>query len=139
MNYEEDLRALAESAERAGKDLHDNELEIQDLRAQIKEAEEGNQALRAAGQQFDFLARDIEKGQDDDFLILSKGLLQSMVPLAQKLSVLLHAGGFSRISRTLALMTLSRRYAGSSRSCSAAATSSRLLSRKPGRLRGAVR
>ena len=93
MNYEEDLRALAESAGRAGKDLHDNELEIQDLRAQIKEAEEGNQALRAAGQQFDFLARDIEKGQDDDFLILSKGLLQSMVPLAQKLSVLLHAGG----------------------------------------------
>lgn len=86
MNYEEDLRALEKASTQAEDALHENEIRIQEARAKLRQAEEENAELRTAGQQFDFLARDVEAQQDDDFLLLSQDLLQTMRPIAQQLT-----------------------------------------------------
>lgn len=93
MNFEEDLSAISAKAAETDKELHDNELEIQNARAAIKRAEDENLKLRTAAQQFDFLARDVEDELDDEFLILSKELLQAIVPQAERLTESLHALG----------------------------------------------
>lgn len=93
MNYEEDLSSLSSKVKQEADALHQNEMALQKTRAQIERVKDENKSLIQARRQFDILLHDYEDHQNDDFCLLSQGLLQAMRPLAQQLTNMFHTQG----------------------------------------------